>query len=170
MHLHQERSARSDRIGVIRQVRAIRRADLDELRTGLAHDVRHPECAPDLDEFPARYDDFAPRSQNTEDQQHRRRVVVDHRCRFGTGQFAQELFDDRVALAAPTRCKIEFQVDWRTHAVHDGAYGCLRQDGTPQIGMQYGARQIEHGTQAAPCRLDELCLEDLCDRSFIQRR
>jgi hypothetical protein len=170
MHLHKKRGARSDRVRIIRKVRAIRRPDLDELGTGLAHDVGHPECAPDLDELAARHDDFAPCRQNTEHQQHRRRVVVDHRCSFGAGQFAQQLFDERVAFAAPTRCKIKFQVDWRAHAVHDRAYGRLRQDRTTQIGMQYGTRQIEHGTQARLCRRDELCLEHLCDRSFIHCR
>ncbi len=56
VHLHQQRRARADRVGVVRGMRAVRGADLDELRAGAAHDVGNAERAADLDQFAARDD------------------------------------------------------------------------------------------------------------------
>jgi hypothetical protein len=46
---------------------------------------------------------------SVEDEQQRRRVVVDHRCGFGAGQCAQHRFDQRIAVAAARAIEIVFE-------------------------------------------------------------
>ena len=49
----------ADRIGVIAQMRAVRRADFLQVCAGARHDVRHTEAAADLDQLAARDDALA---------------------------------------------------------------------------------------------------------------
>jgi hypothetical protein len=58
MHLHQQRGARPDGFREVLEVGAVGGADLDQLRPGALHDVRHAEGAADLDQLAARDDDL----------------------------------------------------------------------------------------------------------------
>ena len=102
-------------------MRAIGGADLDEPRAGLPHDVGNAERAADLDQLAARDDDLAPAGERAEHQQHGRGVVVDDGGGFGAGQLAQQLLDERVAIAAPARGEIEFEVDRGAQRLRDSA-------------------------------------------------
>ncbi len=148
---------------------AIGRADFDQFRARLAHDVGNPKRASDLDELPARDDDFASRCQRAEHQQYGRRIIVDHRRGFGARQLAQQRFDDRVTLSAASRFEIVFQVDRSAHGLQHRADGFLRENRPTEIGVQHCARQIEDGAQSHPGRRIELCLEGQAQRCVQQR-
>lgn len=45
-----------------------------------------------------------------EGQENRRRVVVNHQRRLGTGQVAEELLHVAVALSAAARFQVDFQI------------------------------------------------------------
>jgi hypothetical protein len=60
VHLHQQRRARADGVGVVGKMRAIRRADLVQAGPGTRHDVGHPELPADLDQLAARDDHRTP--------------------------------------------------------------------------------------------------------------
>ena len=80
--------------------------------------------------------------------QHRGRIVVDHGGRFSSGQFADELVDQIVAIAALAGVEIEFEVGGLRERLHDGLHGLVGQQCTAEVGMQHGAGQIENATQA----------------------
>ena len=100
MDLHQQRGSRADGFVVILQMRAVRRADFAQPGARAAHDVGNAKRAADLDQFAARHDHFLLRRQRGQREQHRGRVVVDDGGGFGAGQFADEVVDQVVAVAA----------------------------------------------------------------------
>src|SRR5713101_2732260 len=67
-----------DGLLVVREVRAIRRADLAKDCPALLHDFRDSKAVPDFDQFPARDNHFAAASQRRKRHQHRRRTIVHH--------------------------------------------------------------------------------------------
>ena len=70
----------------VADVRAVRRAHLDQLGAGLAHHVGDAEAAPDLDELTTRDDHFAARTERAEREQQSGRVVVDGDAVLGAGE------------------------------------------------------------------------------------
>jgi hypothetical protein len=64
------------------------RADFDERRAAAAQHVGQPKAAADLDELVARDDDFAIFGKGVENQQDRRRTIVDNDTVFGTRRLA----------------------------------------------------------------------------------
>ena len=105
MDLEDHRRIGRDGLLIIRQVRAVGSADLDEFGTRGLHDVRNTEAATDLDELAtADYDLFA-RGMGCQHQQHRSGVVVDHERVLGTGERADQLRG--VLLARPARTGVD---------------------------------------------------------------
>ena len=144
---HQRGGFRADRLLVVARVRAVGRADLDQPDAGRAHHVGHAERAADLDQFPARDHHFAPRRKRRQHQQHGSGVVVDHRRGFGPGQLAQQLFDQRVAIAAPAGGKVELQRAGLAHRLGGLRHGLLGQQRAAEIGVQHRAGEVEHRLQ-----------------------
>jgi hypothetical protein len=118
MHLHQQRGPRVDGVGVVRGMRAIGGADLDEFCAGAAHHVGNAERPADLHQFAARHHHLAPVGQRIQHQQDRRGVVVHHRRRRGAGQFAKQRLDQGIAVAAAAAAQVVFQIDRRTERLH----------------------------------------------------
>ena len=89
--------------------RAIRRSDLDELRARPADDVRDPDAAADLHEFPARDDDPTTAPGQADRQRESRSVVVGDVGILGPGQGDQVILRDASPRASPSRLTIQFQ-------------------------------------------------------------
>jgi hypothetical protein len=94
--------------------------------------------------FGSRHDRLAALGQRVEHEQDSCGVVVDHGGVLGAGQFAQQIANEIVAIAAMAGAEIEFERDRVAHR-HlrrlDGGFGpqCAA-----EIGMQHGAGEIEH--------------------------
>ena len=100
---------------IVLQVRAVGGADLDQLRAGARHDVRHAKRAADLDQLAARHDRLAAFGKRVEHQQHRGGIVVDERGVLRAGQFAEQAAHMIVALAALAADEVELQRDRGPH-------------------------------------------------------
>jgi hypothetical protein len=149
MHFHQHRRALTDGLDIVLQMRAIRRADLAQLRARAAHDVGNAERPADLDEFAARNDDLLPERERGQRQQHSRRIVVDHGGGLRTGQFADQVLDQIVAIAAAATVQIELEVHRLRQRNGHGTHGFVGQDRAPEVRMEHRAREVEYGPQAA---------------------
>jgi hypothetical protein len=147
MHLHQHRRARPDVFREILEVGAVGGADLDQLRPGAAHDVRHAEGAADFDQLAARDDDLLLLRQGVEQQEHRGGVVVHHRRRFGAGQLAEQLVDDVIAVAAAAGGDVVLQRAGRARGGNQRLHGLLGQRCAAEVGVQHGAGEVEHRAQ-----------------------
>ena len=128
-------------------MRAVGGADLDELGAGAGHDVRHPERAADLDQFAARNDRLAAERERVEDEQNRRRVVVDDGRILGSGQLADERAQMIVTLAALALLDIEFEGNCLAHGGADGLDRLFGKKRPAEIGMQHRSGQVEDGAQ-----------------------
>ena len=147
MDRHHHGGARTDGGLEITQMRAVRGAHLDQLAAGARHDVGHAECAADLDQLAARDRHLLFQRQCVQHKQHGGGVVVDHGGGFRAGQPAQPVFQMGIAVAAPRRLDIIFQVAGAgRHGGHRG-HCLLGQDGAAEIGMQHRAGQVEHRAQ-----------------------
>ena len=142
--LHQQGGARTQGCGVIREVGAIGGAHFDELGARAPHDVGKPERAADLDELPARDQHLAPIREHAQHQQHGGRVVVHDHGRFGAGELAQQLLDQRITLATPAGFQIELQIYRRGQRLRHGTHGLLGQQRAAEIGVQHRTGEIEH--------------------------
>ena len=98
--LEQHARVRPDRSGIVAQVRAVRRADLDHPAAGLRHHVGHAKAAADLDELAAGHDDLALVRQRAQHEVDRRSVVVHHERRLGPAQLGRQRADAFLALVA----------------------------------------------------------------------
>ena len=150
MDLEQEPGLVPERVLVVAQMRAIRRADLDELGTRAAHDLGHPERAADLDELAARHDRCAALRERVEHEQHGGRVVVHDGRVLGARELAEQIAHVVVALAAPSGREIELERDRLAHRGRGGRDRLLGEPRAAEIRVQHDAREIEHGRKARP--------------------
>ncbi len=120
-------------------------------RARAAHHIRDAESAADLHQLAARHHHLAAVGQAVEQQQDRCCIVVDHSGRFGAGQFADQCLYPRIAVAATATDDVELQIDRRGHRAGDCLHRGLGQQCATQVGMQYGAGQVEHRLQVQPC-------------------
>jgi hypothetical protein len=147
MHLEQQAGFGGNGRREVPQVGAVGGAHLHQATAGAGHDVGDAEGTADLDQLAAGNDDLLAPGQRVESQEYRRRIVVDHGCGFGSGQLAQQIFHVHIAVAAPAAVQVEFQVGGLGQHVHHRLHRLGRKQGTPQIGVQHRAGEIEHRAQ-----------------------
>ncbi|GEM_PF-3725708 len=78
-----------------------------QFHPGAGHDVGDAEGTADLDQLAAGNDAFLACAETVQGQQHGGGVVVDHGDGLGAGQFADQPFDEVVAVAALASGEIE---------------------------------------------------------------
>ena len=88
--LEDEGGFRSDRIDVVLWMCPVGGADLDQLRSGAAHDLRHAKGATDLDELATRDDRFTPLGKSVEHQEDGCGIVIDERRILSTRELDEE--------------------------------------------------------------------------------
>ena len=144
VHLQKECRALGDRALVVAAVRLVGRPDLDERSAREREDLRETKAPADLDQLAARHDDLAAGGQLAQHQQHGGGIVVDRGRGLGTGQAAEPRRDVIVALAACAAIQIVFERGRRAHRLDRRGNGLLGQNGAAEIGVQHGAREVEH--------------------------
>jgi len=102
------------------QVDAVCGADFQQMRAGLAHDIRNPETAANLHKLGAGNDDFFSPGEGGKDKQDRSGVVVYHKTALRAGQAGEELGGMDRPLAAFSVSKVEFQVGIGSGCFKDG--------------------------------------------------
>ena len=110
VHAQQRHGALADRLGVVAQVGAVRRADLDERRAGLAHHVGDAEAAADLDQLAARDHHLAAGAERGEREQQRRGVVVDRDPGLRACDARQQIGEVAEARSALPGVEVELDV------------------------------------------------------------
>ena len=110
VHAQQRHGALADRLGVVAQVGAVRRADLDERRAGLAHHVGDAEAAADLDQLAARDHHLAAGAERGEREQQRRGVVVDRDPGLRARDARQQIGEVAEARSALPGVEVELDV------------------------------------------------------------
>ena len=150
-------------------MRAVGRPDLDQLRPGALHDVRNSERTPDFDQFAARNNHLLARSKCVEQEKHCSRVVVDDGCSFSARQFAEQLFDDLIAVAAAALAQVVFQGAWLGGSPRHGFDRFTRHDRASQIRVEHGSRQINHLTQIGSRASSQFRLRHIEQRIIIRR-
>ena len=148
-------------------MRAVGGADLAQLATGARHDPGNAERAADFDQLAARDNHFPARGQRVEHQQHRGRVVVHHGRGLGAGEFAQQLLDVAVAVAAFALAEIEFKVAGLRHDRLHRRHRLRRQQRAAEVGVQHRAGEIEHAPQRRAEGRDQALTERLGQRRLL---
>ena len=128
---------------VILEMGAIGRADFDETRAALGHHFRESKGAADLDELPARDDDFLRRGQRGQHQHGGGGVIIDDSGRFRAGQFRQNVFDQFVTLGAFAGIAIDCQRATALQLAQDGIDHAGGQNGPAQTGVQDDAGGVD---------------------------
>ena len=146
--LHEHGGARGDGAGVVGRMGAVGGAHLHQLRASARHDVRDAEGTADLDQFAPRDHHLLAACQAVEHQQHASGVVVDDGGVFGPSQFAQPAAHQVITVATSAAVQVKFQVGGRGHGPCYGLGHLIRQQRTPQVGVQHGAREVEDLAQA----------------------
>ena len=137
-----------DRIGVVAQVRAVRRADLAQPRAASQHDVGDAELAADLDQLAARDDDLAAVGQRLERQQHRGGVVVDDEGVLGAGQPAQQRLHVAVARAALLPGEVELEIGvGRARPPSSRSRASGLRSARPEVGVEHDALRVDDRAQ-----------------------
>jgi len=83
-------------------------------------------------------------------------VVVDHGGGLGAGELAQHPLHHVVAVAAAAACEVVFERAGMACRHDQGVYRLIRQRRAAQVGMQYGAGEVEHPLQAGRVALRQM--------------
>ena len=145
MNFHDQRRARSDRLGIVPQVGAVGSPDLDQPASCPLHDLRHAELAADLDQFAPRHYNLAPLRQRIQNQQDGGGIVVHHRRPFCARHPHQGGLKMPVPVIAFAGMQIKLQIHGIGRRDGDRLHGFLGQQGAAEIRVQDGSCEIEHG-------------------------
>ncbi|MNN12429.1 hypothetical protein D3C81_1254210 [compost metagenome] len=159
VHPHDQTAARADGGLVVAGMGAVGGAHLDQLHPGAGHDVGNAEGAADFNQFAPGNNPFLARAQAVEGQQYRSGIVVDHGHRFGAGQFADQAFDQVVAIAALAAAQVELKVERITRGHLHRLDRLFGQQRPPEVGVQHRAGEVEHPPHMA-AMLDRQSLAD----------
>jgi hypothetical protein len=139
-----DRSGRGgQRATIVVEMRAVRRAHLDEPDVSLRHDVGNAERSADLDQLTARDEYITSRRECPDGEEQRRCTVVDHERVGCSRQLREQLTYATMPRAALARRKIELdvRVSARNHSYRiDRGPG---QGSAPQVRVQHDPRRID---------------------------
>jgi len=142
-----QRRRRGDRGGIVAEAGAVRRADLDEARTGLLHDRRQAEAVADLDHLPARDDYLATMGERCEREHERTGRVVDGHAGLGTGQARNQWTDVSLAGAALAGRQVELEIGIAARTGRDRRHGLGGQRRAAEVGVDDDAGGVDDGAQ-----------------------
>ncbi len=110
VHPEQQCRVRANRIAVVVDARAVRRADLAQSGARLRHHVGNAKAAADFHQFPAGDDHLSAIGEGRQQQERRRRVVVDHHRGLDTEQPLEQRLGVQIPPAAPPGLEVELEV------------------------------------------------------------
>ena len=144
-------------------------ADLLESGAALAQDVGHPEGIADLDHLSPGNEDLAPLGQGVENEEHGRRVVVDHQCPRAIQDRFQQASGDDVSLAPAAAGQVEFKVGVVGGDFLQLPAGGISHRRSSQVGVQNYAGGVDDLLQAGAGPGVKLLLQGLLN-AFLQFR
>src|SRR5579883_2384626 len=97
--------------GIVLQMRAIGRADLDQRRPGTLHDFRQPKRTADFNKLSAGNHGLAVQRKRVQYQQHGSGIVVDDGGILRAGEFAEQSANVLIALATLSMIQVIFERD-----------------------------------------------------------
>ncbi len=147
MHAHEGDGVLVDGLFVILRVHAVGTAHLAQGRAAALHHVRDAEAASYFHKLAARHHDFASGTQRIHRDQHRRRIVVDHKGGFRAGEGAEQVLHMAVAAAALARGEVQFKVGITPAGVEHRFHRLGGQDGAAHIGMDDHPGRVEHAAE-----------------------
>ncbi len=146
--LEQAPGVGADRVGVVAQVRAVRRADLAEPRAGRGDEVRQPEAGADLDELAAADDDLPPGGESGRREDEGCRAVVDDEGRLrGRARGEQGRPGTGTPGGALTGREVELDVDIARRG-DERLDGGRRERRAAEVGVDDDTGGVEHRSQA----------------------
>src|SRR5437762_1570188 len=148
VHAKDRASPLGDSRGVVARVRAVRRADLDELRSGPPQDVGNAEATADLDELAARDDDLLAGRECREREQHGGGVVVHDAGILGAGEIGEQSRRVAVPLAALPGGKVELHAH-RARGLGDRGEGARRERRSAEVRLEDHAGRVEDTAERA---------------------
>ena len=132
------------RLLVVPKMSAVGRSDLDQLRSALGDDVRHPEPAADLHQLAAGDDDRRAFGDRRQGQQHRAGAVVDDHPGLGPGHFGDEPVQVFMARGTTARIQVHFEVGVARRGPHGGKR-LRRQRCAAKVGVDHHAGGVDDG-------------------------
>src|SRR5256886_2575314 len=144
----------SDRRGVVARVRAVRGADLDELRSGPPQDVGNAEATTDLDELATRDDDLLAGRKCREREQDGGGVVVHDAGVLRAGEVGEQSRRVTVPLAALPGGKVELHAH-RARGLGDRGEGARRERRPTEVRPEDHAGRVEDTAERASSALVE---------------
>jgi hypothetical protein len=108
---------------------------------------RDAKRSTDLDQFTARYDDFAAFGQRIQREEDRRRVVVDHQRTLGAHQSREQPLGMGVTFTSLARLQVVFEVRVLGRDFGEVLDGLARQRRSSQVGMQDDTSRVDDGPQ-----------------------
>ena len=160
----------SDRAFIVRQARPIRGADLSKRRAALRHDFGYTKAVADFDEFAARDEHFAVACERGEDEQNRRRAVVDDNRRFGAGEALEELRGVDVALPARASLEVVFEVGVLRRGAAEFFDGGFGERSPAEICMKNDASSIDYRLKRLRQNLLNRVGDFVLERRRIERK
>ena len=150
VHLEHQPGVCGQRALVVREVRLVRRADLDHPGAGLGHDVGDAERAADLDELPAGDDRLAAARERRDAEHDGGGVVVDRHRGLGAGEPAQQRLDVDVAAAALPALDVVLERRVAARDLGDRGGGRLGEHAAAEVGVHDDAGGVDDAAQRRP--------------------
>ncbi len=147
VHFQDDRAVRFQRASIVGEVRAIRRANLDQARAAPLHDLGNTEASADLDQFAARHDRRAAVGQCVERQHQSRRAVVHDQRVLGAGELAQQRRAVRVARPALAARYVVFEIRESARHTVDRVQRHGGERRSAEVRVQHDARRVDHAPQ-----------------------
>ena len=138
----------ADRIGVIAEMRFIRRADFTQDGAALGDHVGHAKRSANLDHLTARCDDRLARGQSGQDGQDRRRAIVCDNRRLSACEMTNQVFNMGMSRPAFAGFEIQFKRGVIRRDLLHRLNSLRGETGAPEIGVNNDPRRIDGGAQA----------------------
>ena len=179
VHGHDRTGAPTHRALEVREVGTVRGPHLHEPAASPSHELGDPERPPDLDELSTRHRNLAAEREGVEDEEHGRRVVVDHGRRLGSREPRDPALDVVVSFPAPPGREVELEIDGPARRLRHRRDRDFGKRGAAEVGVEDRAREIQdraercahRGAHAFERGFRELALRIGRQlRAFVERR
>ena len=144
MHSHDHCGLFINCLLVVRKVCSVCCSHFAQATTGAFHDIWDSERPSNFNQLSSRNDDVLAFRKRIKNQHYRCCIIVDHRRCLSSGQVSKQLFKVCISVTSAARLQIIFDIDITQGSDFHGRNRFDGQPGSPQIGMDHRAREIEN--------------------------